>query len=166
MKIYSWPGVDVGLWLCTFTKQGSVHICFLSATRLTFLRQRRRWVGKPSRRGSVWFWLDSITSTTVREGSPRVSNSAYVYVCVCSKGRPFLECICVFMRTYVCSAWRPRVTDMLVGPSVTHTVHEKNLVCYFSPGYEAETVPLSQRSILLFIAHFWEENYYNKFKNL
>ena len=67
MKIYSWPGVDVGLWLCTFTMQGSVHICFPSATRLTFLRQRR---GLPGERSSVQFWLDSITSTTVREHSP------------------------------------------------------------------------------------------------
>lgn len=46
MKIYSWPEVDVGVWLCTFTMQGSVHICFPSAIRLTFLRLRRGQAGK------------------------------------------------------------------------------------------------------------------------
>lgn len=46
MKIYSWPEVDVGVWLCTFTMRGSVHICFPSAIRLTFLRLRRGQAGK------------------------------------------------------------------------------------------------------------------------
>jgi len=59
MKIYSWTEVDVGLWLCTFTMQRSVHICFPSDTRLTFLRQRRGWAGKTKQEGQhlvlAWF---------------------------------------------------------------------------------------------------------------